>query len=74
MLLIIIYKRINIWAFGLVVWFSLRVREVPSSILGMPPLFVCLCNELSSCVFVIELAQENPAFSDMIEYLQLHFF
>ena len=24
------------WAFGLVVWFSLRVREVPSSILGMP--------------------------------------
>jgi hypothetical protein len=24
------------WAFGLVVWFSLWVREVPSSILGMP--------------------------------------
>ena len=28
-------------AFGLVVWFSLWVREVPSSILGMPPSFYC---------------------------------
>ena len=29
-------ERLPKWAFGLVVWFSLRVREVPSSILGMP--------------------------------------
>ena len=29
-------------AFGLVVWFSLRVREVPSSILGMPHFFLLI--------------------------------
>ena len=40
-------------AFGLVVWFSLWVREVPSSILGMPPLtfswWMCW-NKSETCV------------------------
>ena len=34
-----LYAALIYWAFGLVVWFSLRVREVPSSILGMPQSF-----------------------------------
>ena len=40
-------------AFGLVVWFSLWVREVPSSILGMPPWTFCwwLCyNKTETCM------------------------
>lgn len=42
-------------AFGLVVWFSLRVREVPSSILGMPQfcVFSCFANWKSIIIFVI---------------------
>ena len=54
-------------AFGLVVWFSLRVREVPSSILGMPrrvslfwSVFVNL-HKIRLLVFVIWL-WECPSF------------
>ena len=47
------------WAFGLVVWFSLRVREVPSSILGMP---------LHSCILVISTNSLN------LSYLSQTFF
>lgn len=38
----ILENKCTSWAFGLVAWFSLRVREVPSSILGMPQILFLL--------------------------------
>ena len=43
-------------AFSLVVWFSLRVREVPSSILGMPHCFLFFCFFTSNRQYVPGLA------------------